>query len=280
MTNLRDHQESGSYADDLERWIAYRLLEAAPDDFLRLDLRALVLRDFLDVRLAVVPPQGPPRSAPLPDDARDCLVWLREEMAATDGYPWVSFRMFVDDGLDFGSVFNHTLDPCWDAEVPPEVWEADREAFPRPPVPGQPAHGGPVPAAGHPGERRLAGHLRLTLPSHWSAVQLSYRALGGYEEYGALVHTLGGGLEPWMPPEPVIGHLRQHRRETAHPARGAWLSASVELTFPSQARFTWNDTAEPRWLFPPPPQAYADELAAHPRAEAHVPPWFRAAGGG
>lgn len=168
MTNLRDHQESGSYADDLERWIAYRLLEAAPDDFLRLDLRALVLRDFLDVRLAVVPPQGPPRSAPLPDDARDCLVWLREEMAATDGYPWVSFRMFVDDGLDFGSVFNHTLDPCWDAEVPPEVWEADREAFPRPPVPGQPAHGGPVPAAGHPGERRLAGHLRLTLPSHWS----------------------------------------------------------------------------------------------------------------
>ncbi|SDD17020.1 glycohydrolase toxin TNT-related protein [Actinokineospora iranica] len=115
--------------------------------------------------------------------------------------------------------------------------------------------------------------LLRAAPAEWASVSVEYRALGRYRETAGRV-TFRDETVADFPVSPDIAMLFSRLRAGMYrEGRGTWYNARYQLDHPSAYNLEY-DRDEPRWITPPPPPAYADDLRTFPRDEENVPDWL------
>jgi hypothetical protein len=259
-------------------------MDAAPEGWLRIDMTARVASTVEEISLAVVMPDGDPARMEPPPDVSPLLSELRQKKYMPGRGTWLSMRLVIDPTGDYRVIYNFDSDPRWDPPVETAVFDHDFETYPRDEewLPAWYREGlkGETGGTRIPDEpnallKGVADELKFALPAGWDYVQLQYRAVGGYEESGAVVHSLTGTVYPWTPPEQVLDLLRRHRSASASEDRGTWVSLKYEMSFPESVKAQFNTTEDPGFQHPPPAAEYAEELRRYPRSERHTPDWLR-----
>lgn len=277
------------------------LLDAVPDDYRRVDLRLRALGDAHDAELAVIMGDGSTRAADIPPVVFDAMPELRKQMHAPEHGSWLSIRLMLDPTKRHAHL-NFDYEPQWRTTPAPEAWERELELFPRDSPPGwmRAYLGQEVPeeypasmtvpplsqlthdeSALEPREAafvmgRMSGLVTHFAPSDWSAVQITYRAVGDHVEMPVMVFPASDGEPyPWEPPEPVAWMLAVVRAGMYRLGRGAWFqcTARVQPNTAVDYEFSWD--AEPGWDAEPPETALVRELVRFPRDEGRIPGWFR-----
>jgi hypothetical protein len=123
--------------------------------------------------------------------------------------------------------------------------------------------------------KKIGDQLIHTLPAGWDYAQVHFREIDGYAETNAIVHTVTGKMEPWSPPQPVADLFHELRAATRGSAEGPWFSARFEIKFNGEQKLHMNRTDEPKWINPPPPEAYQEELRLAGGDPAALPEWLR-----
>ncbi|MCT2583969.1 hypothetical protein [Actinophytocola gossypii] len=123
---------------------------------------------------------------------------------------------------------------------------------------------------------RQVGRALLTVAGQdWTQVRAEYRSAGRHVEVDVFVSGPDGQPRPVRPPQEVVDGLGRLRQGMYRPGRGTWLSALYLLDPPSSFSAEFEPDVEPRWRRVPPPIGFADELRFFPRADEHIPDWFR-----
>lgn len=123
---------------------------------------------------------------------------------------------------------------------------------------------------------RQVGRALLTVAGQdWTQVRAEYRSAGRHVEVDVFVSGPDGQPRPVRPPQEVVEGLGRLRQGMYRPGRGTWLSALYLLDPPSTFSAEFEPDAEPRWRRVPPPIGFVDELKFFPRADEHIPDWFR-----
>ncbi|HET7722980.1 MAG TPA: hypothetical protein VFK43_23635, partial [Acidimicrobiales bacterium] len=123
---------------------------------------------------------------------------------------------------------------------------------------------------------RKVGRSLLTVAGEgWQRVRAEYRSAGRHIEVDVFVTGPDGVEKPVRPPQEVVEGLGRLRQGMYRPGRGTWLSALYILEPPSSFSAEFEPDVEPRWRRVPPPIGFADELKFFPRADEHIPDWFR-----
>ncbi|MFC4003897.1 ferredoxin [Prauserella oleivorans] len=117
--------------------------------------------------------------------------------------------------------------------------------------------------------------LATAVPPGWRRMRVEYRAAGRHVEADLAVTGPDGVAVPARPPAEAVQLLGRLRTGMYEPGRGTWLTAVLEFSpeVPPQPTFVLDD--EPRWRRVPPPIGFQDELRFFPRAEQHIPGWWR-----
>jgi hypothetical protein len=265
------------------RWIGGWLMDAAPEGWLRIDMTVRLTTSVEEISLAVVMPDGSAARMEPPPDVSPLLHELRKKKYIRGRGTWLSMRMALEPSGDYVVTYNYDLDPMWDPPVEIEVYDQDFEVFDRDaewlPAWYLAAKGesGGKDVENEPNAllRGIADYLAFALPAGWDYLQLQYRAVGGYEESGAVVHSITGTVYPWTPPEQVLELLRRHRAASLSDNRGTWVSLKYEVKFPESVKAQFNTTEDPGFQQPPPAAEYAEELRRYPRSERRIPDWLR-----
>ncbi|GLZ43273.1 hypothetical protein Acsp05_68970 [Actinokineospora sp. NBRC 105648] len=110
-------------------------------------------------------------------------------------------------------------------------------------------------------------------PGRWESISVEYRALGRYMETTGRV-TFADETSDELKLSPDITMLFSRLRAGMYrEGRGTWFNARYQLDQPSAYNLEY-DREEPKWIAPPPPPAYADDLRTFPRDEENVPEWL------
>jgi hypothetical protein len=259
-------------------------MKTAPEAWLRIDMTVRLTSSVEEISLAVVMPDGNAARIEPPEGISPLLFELRQKKYMRERGTWLSMRLAVEPDGDYRVSYNFDLDPLWDPPVETEVYDHDFETFPRDEewMPSWYREGikGETGGKRTPDEpnallKSFADHLKFSLPAGWDYLQLQYRAVGGYEESGAIVHSITGTVYPWTPPEQVIELLRRHRAASLSDGRGTWVSLKYEVKFPESVKAQFNTTEDPGFRQPPPAAEYAEELRRYPRSERRTPDWLR-----
>ncbi|GGP50596.1 hypothetical protein [Saccharothrix coeruleofusca] len=123
--------------------------------------------------------------------------------------------------------------------------------------------------------RRIADQLLQTLPPGWEYAQVHFREIGHHGEVNAMVQNVAGGMEQWSPPAAVAERFHE-LREAMLGGDNAWYSARFEVWFTGEQKLRMNRSEEPRWISPPPPEAYQEELRLSGGSAQVLPDWLRA----
>jgi hypothetical protein len=123
--------------------------------------------------------------------------------------------------------------------------------------------------------RQVGRALLGVAPSEWTEIRAEYRSAGRHIEVDVLVTGPDGTTHPMRPPMEVVDGLGRMRQIMYRPGRGTWLSATYILEPPSSFTVDFEPDLEPRWRRLPPPIGFQDELRFFPRADDHIPDWFR-----
>jgi hypothetical protein len=117
--------------------------------------------------------------------------------------------------------------------------------------------------------------LAHNLPPGWQECLVTRGALGAHAETTIRIERLNGPPTDVAGPE-VLGELFARLRTGMYrPGVGTWFSARYRLTHPVDYRIEYDNTGQPDWSAPPPPEAYTDELRTFPRDPEHTPDWLR-----
>lgn len=113
-------------------------------------------------------------------------------------------------------------------------------------------------------------------PVDWSQVMITYRVVGDYSEFVAMVRrATDGELSLWDPPAEVKSLLDDVHDGMYRRGRGTWFEvvAHVNLNSTVDYRYVWDD--EPSWDGDGPSLgALVRELEDYPRDESMVPDWM------
>ncbi|WP_131736228.1 hypothetical protein [Actinomadura roseirufa] len=107
------------------------LVQIAPPDWRRIDLKILMVVDATDVALTVILKDG---SSPELDPTRELVhiaARLRSIMYRENEGTWFGMRYMMDPPGAFWVSFNDRFDPHWDPPVPARLFAADVAVFPR-----------------------------------------------------------------------------------------------------------------------------------------------------
>ncbi|MGW1677987.1 hypothetical protein [Saccharopolyspora sp. NPDC002376] len=118
--------------DDLiTEWVGAQLIGAAPAEWCRLELAAVIAADAVDIRFTVAVQD---RSAPnieLPPGVDRALVDLRAEMYQRGRGTWLSARITIAPPGEYSASFNFDLEPDYGPEFTDIAIIKDLDAFPR-----------------------------------------------------------------------------------------------------------------------------------------------------
>lgn len=270
--------------DQVVRWIGGWLMDSAPEGWRRIDMTARAASTLEEISLAVVMPEGGPAQMEPPPDVSPLLYELRAKKYMRGRGSWLSLRLVIEPDGAYRVLYNFDSDPRWDPPVETEVFDHDFETFPREEewVPawyweglkGQ-TGGTRIPDEPNALLKSVANELQFALPPGWDFIQVQFRAVGDYEEFGAVIHSITGTVYPWTLPEPVLELLRRHRAASVSDARGTWVSLKYEMKYPDSVKAQFNVNEDPGFQRQPPAGAFAEELRRYPRSERRTPEWLR-----
>ena len=269
-------------------WVGGKLLEDIGPGWARVDLKVSMAAGVDDYQYATLNQDGSVRERELPvDRLRRPFSDLREVLWEEEKGTWFSIRFTIDTPGTTQTEYNFEVDPVWDPSISPEVWAKDLEIFPRaeawwprwlrrqlnpglevlPVEPGEPPQH--VMYARHVGQQ-----VKQTAPTGWTYAQGRFREIGDHVETTALVHDLTGRMFQWAPPPAVAERFREVRQSMAGP-RTTWCTARLDVEYSGRENLTFNRMEEPKWITPPPPEAYQEELR-RVGSIAALPDWLRA----
>ncbi|MCE6998183.1 hypothetical protein LZG04_25790 [Saccharothrix sp. S26] len=272
--------ERDAEVDRVLRWVCGRLLDLAPPDAVRLDLKVTMASTVEDFTCTTVAADGSARTHELPQDVHPAFADLRDLLYEPGRGTWLSVRLVIDPPDTVRVTFNFDVDPVWDPPVGPELLAKDLEDYPRDELPPWLHHtltGETAPLSADPEDhaRRIGDQLHQTLPPGWEHARVRFREVGDHAETDAVVHTVGGAHARWEPPRAVTERFRELRAATR--GDSAWYSAEFELRAATgEQRIELNRDDEPTWTAPPPAEAYREELRLSGGTAEALPTWVRA----
>lgn len=104
---------------------------------------------------------------------------------------------------------------------------------------------------------------------------MHFREVGSYFETNALVRDLAGRMFHWAPPRAVAERFREFRASMVPPNHLTWYSARLDIEYSGRENLQFNRPDEPKWITPPPPEAYQEELRKAGSTEG-MPDWLLA----
>ncbi|HEV2777814.1 MAG TPA: hypothetical protein VGX25_00280, partial [Actinophytocola sp.] len=110
-------------------------------------------------------------------------------------------------------------------------------------------------------------------PDDWDQITINYRAVGRYFEADGEIVYADERIAEWQVPAEITALFGRLRAGMYREGRGTWFNARYRLDHPSSYNLDY-DRDEPEWRHPPPPQAFADDLATFPRTDDNVPEWL------
>lgn len=119
--------------DELIQRIGVMLIDLAPSDWRRIDLRATLATMVEDLALTAIRHDGTTPLMDIPAETKPVLSELRKRMFRPGLGTWFSMRMIIDPPGSYVTHFNFDYDPHWDPPIPPIVYQKDLESFPRDP---------------------------------------------------------------------------------------------------------------------------------------------------
>jgi hypothetical protein len=147
----------------------------------------------------------------------------------------------------------------------------------------------PEPGPGQPGQGPLPfdegrynqmvqdiGRILLQLtPPGWRRIDLKVLMVApGHDATLTVIMQDGTTSTPEAPP--VIGEIAAELRSRMYrQGEGTWFGMRYTLDPPSDFHVSYNFTFDPQWQPPIRPDVFAQDLAAFPRDEEHIPGWLR-----
>jgi hypothetical protein len=123
--------------------------------------------------------------------------------------------------------------------------------------------------------QRLGRAVLQVAPAGWRRIDLRILMLSGVADLKLAVIMPDGSSPAVDPPRectPIAGELRSMMYRTDE---GTWFGMRFMMDPPSAYWISFNGDFDPLWDPPVPPEAWAQDLAAFPRANEHIPGWLR-----
>jgi len=271
---------------ELLQLVGSALTGGVPPGWRRIDLIARIAEGVQDFGLTVLMPDLSSARVDPPQQAVWALAELRRLMYTPERGAWFSARYLMNPPTEFRAYYNYEHDPLWNPPVPPEVFQRDLAAWPRPvdQVPGW-LNGrggmdpGPLSRLGLDEQgvlnRRIADLLVMRAPSEWEQIRVVYRGAGTHEELTGHVMGVDGRLREWEAPRELSEFYRRLRAGMHKDGVGTWSAASTVVEYPIRTSNNYLFLEDVHWRQPPPRTAVLDELEMFPRSPRHVAPWMR-----
>lgn len=122
----------------------------------------------------------------------------------------------------------------------------------------------------------IAGLLSGAAPRGWRRIDLRGLMTVAVSDLALTVVLEDGSTPAAELPQPVIEMAAELRSTMYRPGHGTWLSMRVLLDPPGSYWTSFNYDYDPLWDPELPDDAYAQDLAAFPRDDEHIPGWLRA----
>ncbi|MBE1469105.1 hypothetical protein [Kibdelosporangium phytohabitans] len=235
---------------ELTNAIGIALLDAAPGGWRRIDLQCLAAGDMT---LTVLLNHGSAFTPPVPDEARDGMLRLRQAMAEPGKGTWRSSRVIIDPPGRICVKYNLDWDPVrlTGNTAAPAVRE--RLGFEE-----------------QDRIRSLVANLVVNSgPVDWSQVMITCRAVGDHTELSAMVRrATDGGPARWAPRTELAALLAELRAGMYRPGRGDVneTSAHVHLDPWLDSTYPWDREPACR---PRPPSCWRSPISGA------IPRWCR-----
>ncbi|MWA06019.1 hypothetical protein F8568_037845 [Actinomadura sp. LD22] len=124
--------------------------------------------------------------------------------------------------------------------------------------------------------RGIAVLLAQAAPAGWRRIDLRIMMTVAVSDAALTVAMEDGTTRPTELPRDILDMAAELRSIMYRQDRGTWLSMRVMLDPPGSYYTSFNNDYDPHWDPDIPDDAYAQDLAAFPRADESVPGWLRA----
>ncbi|HEX6471954.1 MAG TPA: hypothetical protein VF069_22865 [Streptosporangiaceae bacterium] len=150
-----------------------------------------------------------------------------------------------------------------------------RLADPQPAArPGQ----GPLPFDEDRYDRMIQDIGRVLLraaPAGWRRIDLKVLMVTAGHDITLTIIMNDGTTTTVEPPAAIARLCAELRARMYRPGEGTWFGLRFTLDPPGDFHVSYNFDFDPLWRPPIRPDVFADDVAAFPRDEAHIPDWLR-----
>ncbi|MEV0706703.1 hypothetical protein [Nocardia aurea] len=126
-------ESSDARQEELLRLIWEAMVEAAPPDWLRLDLMCMSVGDATELTLWGAWDEPEIRSLPVPDAVASTLAELRSAMYKPGVGTWFAARFYLTAPRHEFVIFDMDNDPAFENPIDPSEWRRDLARYPRDP---------------------------------------------------------------------------------------------------------------------------------------------------
>lgn len=123
--------------------------------------------------------------------------------------------------------------------------------------------------------RAMATTLAGIAPAGWKRIDLKVLMTVGITDVSLTVVLRDGGSAEVQPVREIADIAAELRSRMYRPGHGTWFGMRFMMDPPGAYWVSYNTDFDPLWEPPIPAEAYAQDLAAFPRDEEHVPGWLR-----
>jgi hypothetical protein len=117
--------------------------------------------------------------------------------------------------------------------------------------------------------------LLRTAPRGWRRIDLKVLMVAGGHDIILVIIMTDGATSTVEPPAVIAQISAELRARMYRPGEGTWFGMRYTLDPPNDFHVSYNFDFDPLWQPPIRPDVFADDIAAFPRDEAHIPGWLR-----
>ncbi|XRQ10847.1 hypothetical protein ACN3XK_08115 [Actinomadura welshii] len=121
----------------------------------------------------------------------------------------------------------------------------------------------------------VATLLAGAAPAGWKRIDMRALMTVAVSDIALTVVLADGSSPPMELPRDVIGMLGELRSRMYRPGEGTWLSMRLMMEPPGAYYTSFNNVYDPLWEPGLSAAEWAQDMAAFPRDDEHVPNWLR-----
>lgn len=121
----------------------------------------------------------------------------------------------------------------------------------------------------------ITNDVLRTLPAGWTRLILRARMIGTHSESTTGVKMADGSVQRWPFPQEVWRKFQQLRKGMYSEGLGSWIEFEYIVDPPGRFSIQYNRDQEPQFRQVPANRDFATENQWFPRADEHMPEWFR-----